>query len=83
MDIDDEAFMKFALTKSNISDYGLSFFFDVMKDLVISKEIVEAVYASIIKLARKKLIDIQPVPEMPGPDGEGNEPTEEVKEKAA
>ena len=50
--------MKFALTKSNIADYGLNFFFDVMKDLVISKEIVEAVYSSIIKLARKKTIDI-------------------------
>ena len=54
LEIDDEAFVKFALTRSNIADYGLNFFFDVMKDLVISKEIVEAMYQGIIKLARTR-----------------------------
>ena len=58
LEIDDESFMKFALTKSNISDYGLKFFFDVMKDLVISKEIVEVFYQAIIKLARTKTLPI-------------------------
>lgn len=44
--------MKYSLTKSNISDYGLSFFFDVLKDLVISKEFIEVLYRVIIKSAR-------------------------------
>lgn len=44
LDIDDESFVKFALTKSNIADYGLKFFFEVLKDLVISKETIEIFY---------------------------------------
>lgn len=65
LDIDDDAFMRFSLTKSNISDYGLSFFFEVIKDLVISKDFIETLYRVIIKIARTKLKPILPVPEMP------------------
>lgn len=79
LDIDDDAFMKFSLTKSNITDYGLSFFFEVLKDLVISKDFIETLYRVIIKIARTKLKPIHPVPEMPQPDAEGNEPSEEEK----
>ena len=79
LDIDDEAFVKFALTKSNISDYGLNFFFEVLKDLVISKETIEIFYNVIVKLARTKKLPIDDIPEMPGPDAEGNEPSEEAK----
>lgn len=79
LDIDDDAFMRFSLTKSNISDYGLSFFFEVIKDLVISKEFIETLYRVIIKVARTKLKPIMPVPEMPQPDADGNEPSEEEK----
>lgn len=78
-EIDNEEYMKFALTQSNIADYGLSFFFDVMKDLVISKEIIELFYQAIIKLARTQMVPIEPIPEMPVPDAEGNEPSEEEK----
>jgi hypothetical protein len=46
--------MKFALSKSNISDYGLSFLYEVMNDLVISKDIIETLYRAIIKIARTK-----------------------------
>ena len=55
LDIDDDAFMRFSLTKSNISDYGLGFFFEVLKDLVISKEFIETLYKVVIKIARTKL----------------------------
>jgi hypothetical protein len=79
LDIDDDMFMRFSLTKSNIADYGLSFFFEVIKDLVISKEFIETLYKVIIKIARKQLKPILPVPEMPVPDAEGNEPSEEEK----
>jgi hypothetical protein len=82
IEIDDEAFLRFSLTKSNISDYGLGFFFDVLKDLVISKEFIEVLYRVIIKTARTKLKPLVHVPEMPGPDAEGNEPSEEAKESA-
>ena len=79
MDIDDEAFMKFSLTKSNISDYGLAFLLEICKDLVISKEVIETLYKVIIKIARTKMRPIVEVPQMPGPDEDGNEPSEEEK----
>lgn len=71
--------MRFSLTKSNIADYGLSFLFEVIKDLVISKEFIESLYKVIIKIARTKFKILEPLPEMPGPDESGIEPTEEVK----
>jgi ABC-type Fe3+ transport system substrate-binding protein len=71
--------MRFSLTKSNITDFGLSFFFEVIKDLVISKEFIETLYKVIIKIARTKLKPLHQVPEMPQPDAEGNEPSEEEK----
>jgi hypothetical protein len=82
LEIDDDLFMRFSLTKANITDYGLSFFFEVIKDLVISKEFIETLYRVIIKIARTKLRPIHPVPEMPQPDAEGNEPSEEAKQAA-
>jgi hypothetical protein len=71
--------MKFCLTKNNVSDYGLAFFFEVLKDLVISKEFIETLYRVIIRIARNKLRPILPVPEIPGPDAEGNELPEDDK----
>jgi len=75
--------MRYSLTKSNIADYGLGFFFEVIKDLVISKEFIETLYRVIIRIARTKLKSLAPVPEMPQPDAEGNEPIEEEKQAAA
>lgn len=54
LEIDDDTFMKFCLTKNNISDYGLGFLYEVMKDLVISKEFIETLYRVIIKISRTK-----------------------------
>ena len=79
VDIDDESFIKYSLTKSNIADYGLAFFFEVIKDLVMSKEFIEVLYRVIVKIARTKTRPILPVPEMPGPDENGVEPSEEDK----
>lgn len=79
LEIDDDAFMRFCLTKSNITDYGLFFFFEVIKDLVISKDFIETLYRVIVKVARTKLRPIYPLPEMPQPDAEGNEPSEDEK----
>lgn len=74
--------MRFSLTKSNIADFGLSFFFEVIKDLVISKEFIETLYRVIIKVARTKLKPLLPVPEMPQAEGEGAELSEEEKQAA-
>ena len=63
LEIDDDTFMRFSLTKSNRADYGLSFFFEVIKDLVISKEFIETLYRVIIKVVRTKLRTIHPIPE--------------------
>ena len=71
--------MRFCLTRSNITDYGLGFFFEVLKDLVISKEFIETLYRVIIKIARTKYKQILPLPEMPVPDETGAEPSEEAK----
>lgn len=48
--------MRFSLTKNNITDYGLGFLFEVIKDLVISREFIETLYRVIIRIARTKLI---------------------------
>jgi hypothetical protein len=79
LDIDDDTFMRFSLTKTNITDYGLSFFFEVLKDLVISKEFIETLYRVIIKITRTKLRPILSMPEMPVASPEGVEPSEEEK----
>jgi hypothetical protein len=55
LDLDDDTFMRFSLTKNNISDFGLCFLFEVIKDLVISKEFIEILYKVVIKIARTKL----------------------------
>ena len=71
--------MNALVARKNISDYGLSFFFEIAKDLVLSKEFILVLYQVIVKIVRTKPEEVLPVPEMPGPDEEGNEPTEEVK----
>lgn len=79
LDLDDDTFMRFSLTKNNITDYGLSFLFEVIKDLVISREFIETLYRVIIRIARTTMKQIMPLPDMPGPDENGNEPSEEEK----
>lgn len=77
--MDDDAFIKYCVTKSNMSDYGLAYFFEVVKDLVISKEFIEVLYRVIVKISRTQMRPILPIPEMPVPNEEGVEPTEEEK----
>ncbi len=79
LEMDDDTFMRFCLTKANITDFGLCYLFEVIKDLVISKEFIETLYRVIIKIARTKLREILAVPEIPGPDENGNEIPEEEK----
>ena len=72
--------MRYCLSKNNISDYGLCFIlYEVMKDLVISRDFIETLYTVIVKIARTSSKATLPVLEMPGPDENGNEPSEEEK----
>ena len=75
--------MRFSLTKNNITDYGLCFFFEVCRDLAIGKDFIETLYRVIIKTARTKMRPLQPIPEMPQPDENGNEPSEDEKSAIA
>jgi hypothetical protein len=68
--------MRFCLTKNNITDYGLCFLFEVLKDLVISKEFIETLYRVIVKIARTKMREILPVPVLSEVDENGNELSE-------
>ena len=77
--MDDEEYMKKILERDNISDYGLGFFFDVNKDLVISRSFIEILYRTVVKNVRTKSKEIQSLPEAPVADAEGNEPSEEAK----
>lgn len=65
-----------------MSNYGLGFLFDVMRDLVISSEFVDIIYAVVAKIVKTLPKESIPVPEMPGPDAEGNDPSEEEKAAA-
>lgn len=74
--------MKFAQQRAHISDYGLSFLFDVMKDLVINADFINILYHVIAKTVKTQLKVHVAIPELPGADAEGNEPSEEDKAAA-
>lgn len=65
-----------------MSDYGLSFLFDVMKDLVINADFINILYFVIAKTVKTQLKEHVPLPEMPVPDAEGNEPSDDDKAAA-
>lgn len=71
--------MKAIATKDNITDYGLQFFFSIAKDLTLSREVIQVLYQVIVAIVMTKPESLQEVPEVPGPDDEGNEPSEEDK----
>jgi hypothetical protein len=53
-----------------------------MRDLVISQEFVDLIYSVVAKVVKTQPKEALPVPEMPGPDAEGNEPSEDDKAAA-
>jgi len=42
---------KMARDQANIADFGLSFMFDVAKELVLSPDVIEVLYRAICKVA--------------------------------
>lgn len=73
--------MRHCLTIGNISDYGLAYFFEVVKELVINRDFIEALYRTIVKIASRKQAAIQELPEAPQPAEEGAEVPEEEKKE--
>jgi hypothetical protein len=54
----------------------------MQKDLVLNSDFVSTLYRVIAKVVKTKTREVLPVPEMPGPDADGNEPSEEAKHNA-
>ena len=79
-DMDDERFLRHCLTKPWINDYGLSFFFEVWKDMVISKEFIEWLYRAIVKIIRTKPEEIIEPPIIPEANEDGTPLSEEDKQ---
>jgi hypothetical protein len=77
----EDVFSKFARDRANITDYGLKFFFEMCKDLVINQEVVEAWYKVIINITQTESKQIQEVPVMPEQDEEGNELSDEKRDE--
>ena len=80
--VDEESLAKFAKNKSHVSDYGLAFLFDMQRDLVANAEFISILYKVIAKIVKMKTQEQVPLPEMPVPDAEGNEPSDEDKSAA-
>jgi len=45
---------KLVREKNNISDFGLKFMFEIMKELDLSVDVIEVLYTAICKIATKK-----------------------------
>lgn len=53
-----------------------------MKDLVINADFINILYHVIAKTVKTQLKQHVPIPEMPGPDADGNEPSDDDKAAA-
>jgi hypothetical protein len=65
-----------------ISDYGLGFLFDMMKDLVINQDFISILYRVVAKIVKTKLRESFLVPSLPEPPAEGEEVNEEERAAA-
>ena len=79
--VDVEQLLRHCLTIGNISDFGLQFFFEIVKELVINRDFIEALYRTIVKIASKRHATIEELPAEPTPAEEGQEVTEEEKKE--
>lgn len=53
------------MDKQNNADFGLNFFFESSKDLMINDKVITAIYEAICQVATEKPKDLQEVPEDP------------------
>ena len=80
--LDEESFATFACDRSNLSDFGLSFLFENLKDLLINSDFISILYKVIAKIVKTQTKQTMPVPEVPGPNENGEEPSEDDKNAA-
>jgi hypothetical protein len=69
-----------------MSDFGLKYLFEIQKDLVLVPDIVDVIYTSVCKIATRKKIEDQEIPEAPaeGEDqGEFDDKVTKMKEDNA
>ena len=78
-EMDEERFLRHCLTKPWINDYGLGFFFEVCKEMVIAKEFIECLYRAIVKITRTKPVEESELPTLPETKEDETEFTEEEK----
>jgi len=59
--------------------------FDIQKDLVLVQDVIDTLFSTIYKIATKKPIDLQEVPEAPaeGEEGDFEDKVAEIKETNA
>lgn len=79
-DMDEERLLRHCLTKPCINDYGLGFFFEVSKEMVISKEFIECLYRAIVKITKTKPRELIELPTIPEAKEDGTPLTEEEKQ---
>lgn len=77
--IEDDTFARHSLQPVRVSDYGLAFLLGVQRDLVLNNEFMMTMYKVISRIVKLRPKELVPVPEMPGPDAEGNEAPEEER----
>ena len=65
-----------------MADFGLGFLFEVQKDLVLNSEFIHTLYRVIARIIGTKAREPVSVPDMPGPDADGNEPSDDDKQIA-
>jgi hypothetical protein len=56
---------KLARDPKNMADFGLKFIFEVAKDLVLVPDVIDNVYRAICKIATRKPVAAQEIPEIP------------------
>jgi hypothetical protein len=78
-EMDEERLLRHCLTKPCINDYGLGFFFEVCKEMVISKEFIECLYRAIVKITKTQPEVAKELPTVPEAKDDSTPPTEEEK----
>jgi hypothetical protein len=79
--VDEDTLLRHCLTRYNISDFGLGYLFEICKELVINRDFIESLYRTLIRIAMRKVVPAEVLPEMPAPKEDEAEPTEEEKKE--
>lgn len=79
-ELDEKKFLRHCLRPSTINDYGLGFFIDICKEMVISIDFIDWFYRAIIKISRTQPQELVEVPTIPETQEDGTPLPEEEKQ---